>query len=89
MLQLLLLGLLSNIRKSKGHMDIHCSAGVTSTDLVGELPGYSTVWYHPSRIANILSLSRVKKHHRVTFNSLGGNEFTVHKKNENTHRFVE
>ena len=52
--------LLRNIREAKSFMDIHCNAGVTSTSLVGELPGYGTVWYHPNGIANILSLARVK-----------------------------
>jgi hypothetical protein len=33
-----------------GSMDIHCNAGVASTNLIGELPGYGTVWYHPSGI---------------------------------------
>ena len=38
--------LLENIRVSdNGYMDIHCNAGVTSTNLVGDLPGYGTVWF--------------------------------------------
>ena len=48
-------GLLRNIREGEAHMDIHCNAGVTSTNMVGDLPGYGTVWYHPKGIANILS----------------------------------
>eukprot|EP00978_Attheya_sp_CCMP212_P020630 scaffold59246_cov62-Attheya_sp.AAC.1 len=74
--------LLVNIRPSKNSMDIHCNAGVTSTNLVGDLPGYGTVWYHPQGIANILSLSnsKVKNHgNRVTYDSDDGNEFRVHK----------
>ena len=39
--------LLVNIRESRKHMDIHCNAGVTSTNMVGDLPGYGTVWHHP------------------------------------------
>jgi hypothetical protein len=42
-------------------MSIHCNAGVTSTNLIGELPGYGTVWYHPKGIANTLSLTRVQE----------------------------
>jgi hypothetical protein len=42
-------------------MDIHCNAGVTSTNLVGDLPGYGKVWFNPNGIANILSLLRVKE----------------------------
>jgi hypothetical protein len=48
--------LLKNIRTGDGHMDIHCNAGVTRTNLIGDLPGYGQVWYHPNGIANILSL---------------------------------
>jgi hypothetical protein len=40
-------GLLQNIRCGDGFMDIHCNAGVTSTDLIGNLPGYGEVWYNP------------------------------------------
>jgi hypothetical protein len=72
--------LLQNIRQSKTSMDIHRNAGVTCTSMVGDLPGYGTVWYHSGGIANILSLSRVKERgYRVTYNSSNGNEFHIHK----------
>jgi hypothetical protein len=35
--------LLCNIRQSDSFMDIHCNGRVASTDLVGNLPGYSTL----------------------------------------------
>eukprot|EP00978_Attheya_sp_CCMP212_P015734 scaffold40736_cov38-Attheya_sp.AAC.1 len=67
--------LLDNIRVADSHMDIHCNAGVTSTVLVVDLPGYGEVWYHTSGVANILSLSCVKKRgYRVTYDSHNGNE---------------
>jgi hypothetical protein len=70
--------LLSNIRQATGTMDIHCNAGVTTTTLVGDLPGYGTVWYQPNAIANILSLSRVREHgYAITYDSTNGNEFRV------------
>jgi hypothetical protein len=53
--------LLKKIHRSETHMDIHCNAGITSTNLIGDLPGYGKVWYHPNDIANILSLARVKE----------------------------
>ena len=53
--------LLQNIRKVNKTIDIHYNAGVGSTDMLGDLPGYGTVWYHPTGIANILSLSRAIK----------------------------
>ena len=70
--------LLRNIRDGGATMDIHCTAGVTTTKLVGDLPGYGEVWYHPDGIANILSLARVKeKGYNVTYDSAKGNHFRV------------
>ena len=54
--------LLNNIRTSPNHMSIHCNAGTTSTNKVGDLPGVGTVWYHENGIANILSLAKIKEH---------------------------
>jgi len=45
---------LKNTTKSEDSMTIHCKAGTTSTNLIGELTGYGIVWYHPSVIADIL-----------------------------------
>jgi hypothetical protein len=81
--------LLRNIRQADSHMYIHCNAGVTSTNLIGDLPGYGPVWYHPNGIANILSLARMKDRHRVTFDSDNGNRFTIHKKDGSTRDFRE
>ena len=71
--------LLKNIRRAKENMFIHCTAGVAKTNLVGDLPGYGTVWYHPNGIANILSLSKVKEKYRVTYDSDNNNQFIVHR----------
>ena len=81
--------LLRNIRRINQYMYIHCTAVVTRTNLVGELPGYGTVWFHPDGIANILSLSRVKTKYRITFDSDENNEFIVHKPDGSTHNFRE
>jgi hypothetical protein len=51
--------LLKNIQKHDSYMDIHCNAGVASMNLLGDLPGYRTVWFHPNGIANILSLAHM------------------------------
>jgi len=57
--------ILQNIQEA----DTHCNAGVTSTNLQGNLPGYGTVWFHPDGIANILSLTRVKYKYPVTYDA--------------------
>jgi hypothetical protein len=53
--------LLKKIRKSEAAMTIHCTAGITRTNLIGDFPGYGTVWYHPEGITNILSPARARK----------------------------
>ena len=58
--------------------------------MVGDLCRYGTVWYHPNGIANILSLSRVKKNGcEVTYNSSDKNEFHVLKLDGKTRVFKE
>ena len=71
--------LLINIRKQHKKLDIHCNAVIATTTLIGNLPGYGTVWYDANIIANILSLARVKEHgYQVTYDSSVGNAFHVH-----------
>ena len=50
-------------------MRIHCNAGSRMTHFVGDLPGYSTVWYDPKAIANISSLRRVHDRYHITYDS--------------------
>ena len=58
---------------------VHCNAGGTYTNRIGDLPGYSNpVWYNPKGIANNMSLWLLHKHHLVTYNSQDGNKFVAH-----------
>ena len=82
--------LLTDVREDTEYMEIHCNAGVASTNLIGDLAGYGTVWYHPNGIANILSLSRVREHgYHVTYDSNGGNKFLVSKPDGSSRAFHE
>ena len=81
--------LLTNIRRVKGYMQLSTQAGSTTTNLVGDLPGYGTVWFHPNGIANIIALTNMKKHHRITYDSHEGNEFAVHKPDGTARIFKE
>jgi hypothetical protein len=69
-------------------MHIHCHSGTSSTRLQATLPEYGTVWFDPKGIANILSLSNVKKKYRDTFDSSTDDTFYVHKSNGSTRKFV-
>jgi len=53
--------LLKNIHGARNALSLHCFAGVTTVNKVGDLPGYSTVWFYEHDIANILSLNKVNK----------------------------
>ena len=49
-------------------------------NLIGYLIGYSDpVYYNLDGITNILSLSNVKQHHRVTYDKERNETFTIHK----------
>ena len=81
--------LLTNIRQVNTQMVIYCNAGTSKTNWVGDLGNYGTVWYNPAGIANILSLAKVKNTFRITFDSVGGNAFTLWKDDGNTKIFKE
>ncbi len=68
--------LLQKIHPINTTMHINCNA---TTNLRGYVTGYGWVWYYSNGIANTLSLSRVKKRFRVTFDSAVDNCFHVHK----------
>ena len=47
--------------------------------LVGTLPGYGQVWYHPEAVANLISLQNVKNKFKVTYDSKDEDCFIIHK----------
>jgi hypothetical protein len=71
--------LLKNIRPSNTRMNVRCNAGQRTVTMVGDLPGYGTVWYDSKSIANILSLKRVAEKYHVAFDSENGGSFIVTK----------
>ena len=62
----------------KTHLKVFSTGGTAMKNLIGFLPGYGWVWYHPNGIANILSLARMIKKYRVLFDSATDNEFHVY-----------
>jgi hypothetical protein len=81
--------LLTNVHETNKIMNIRCNAGVTRTNVVGELNGYGTVWYNPKGIAKILSLSQVEKKHRVTYDSAASKAFVLHKSDGSERQFEQ
>ncbi len=58
-------GLLTNMRKAKNTVTIHCNAGSTYSALKGEF-GNMTVKHDPHSILNVLLLYNAKQRHQVT-----------------------
>lgn len=79
--------MLKNVRFIDETKYIACNAGTVVVRQKGGLPGYGPVWYHEKAIANILSLNNVQKRFRVTFDSVGGNQFAVHRDEGSTRVF--
>ncbi len=61
-------GLLTNIRKAKNLVIIHCNAGSTYSTLEGEFRNV-TVKHNPHSIVNVLLLYEAKQRHRMTYDS--------------------
>ena len=80
--------LLKNIQQSPEGMRVHCNAGSRLTNLIGDLPGYGTVWYDPKAIANILSLRQVRKQYHIAYNSTN-RRFLVTKPSGKQFAFLE
>ena len=55
---------------------------------IGDLPGVGEVYYHPHSIANVLSLSKMSKLYRITFDNSVQECFTVHVNNRQV-KFVK
>ena len=70
-------------------LHVHCNAGVAVVTLIGTLPGYGDVWYHPGGIANVLSLAKVSRKYKVTYDSENGHGFVVHSPNKPTFKETE
>ena len=68
---------LTNIHDSGEQMTVFTNGGSLTTTKKGTLNGYGKVWYHPDAMMNILSMSKVKKQFRVTYDSSKKDRFTI------------
>ena len=58
--------LLKNIRRARSPILVHCNAGTVRLTHIGDMDGIADpIWVHPEGVANILSLSKLKKEHRI------------------------
>jgi len=76
---------LTNIRDSKCTITLYCNARKAIITQKGDLKGYGMLWYYPEDIANILSLSNVKKKYKVAYDISMKTGFIVHKADGSNH----
>ena len=67
---------LKNIHMVKHRVKINCNPGMMNTNQQGDYGGV-TAWYIPDWIANILSMTKLEKKSRITYDSWDG-YYTVH-----------
>jgi hypothetical protein len=70
--------MVKNIRELKTTLELATNAGTKTTKQISDVPGFGTVWYDETAIANIFGLSDLKKKHRITFDSEKEDAFIVH-----------
>lgn len=79
--------LLPSIRTTASRMTIVCNAVKVSITQKGDLAGYGPVQFHPSALANILSLSNVRKRYKVRYDSDVGDFFMLERQDGSTRIF--
>jgi hypothetical protein len=78
--------MVTNVRESKTTQELATNAGTRTTKKIANVPGYGTVWYDETAIANIFVLSKLKKKHRVLYDSEKEDALIVHM-NKDTLKF--
>ena len=81
--------MLQNIRRSPHVLRAITNGGFQDSDMIGEFPNLGDVWYNRDSIANILSLSEVRKVCRVTMDTSAEPAMVVHRSDGSTMKFVE
>ena len=81
--------MLTNIRKSGHTLRALTNGGHQDSEMIGDFHNLGSVWYNPHSIANILSLSDVRKVCRVTLDTSAEPALCVHRINGSIMKFVE
>ena len=72
--------LLHDIRNADSPLDLYCNAGKVTLHQVGYLGDYPfPVWFHPTGLANVMSLNNLTKCYRITMDSNIDDSLQLHK----------
>ena len=81
--------MLTNLRPSGHVIRAITNGGFQDSDTLGDFPQLGTVWYNQESIANILSLSAVRKLCRVTMDTSAEPSMLVHRNDGSVMKFTE
>mmetsp|Transcript_9715 Transcript_9715/g.12653 ORF Transcript_9715/g.12653 Transcript_9715/m.12653 type:complete len:154 (+) Transcript_9715:236-697(+) len=81
--------LLQSVHTTNRWLDVHCNAGVCSTNHIGTLWGFGEVWYNLNSMANILSFSKVLKHFDIAFYKHPTPKFIIYLNGGNKYKFIK
>lgn len=81
--------MLTNIRPSPHVLRAVTNGGHQDSSMLGDFPNLGPVWYNPKSIANILSLSEVRKVCRVTMDTGAEVAMCVHRVDGTIMKFME
>jgi len=81
--------LLTQIRPCKVPLIVLTNGGWQTSNHVGEVQNFGTVWYNPDSLANILSLAEVRCKYRVTMDSALEPSMCVHWSDGTIMKFIE
>lgn len=81
---------LTNIRESQTPCNLWSNGGGKERiTQVGDLTNFSTIWYSPHSLANILALADMRRQNRVTMDTAVEPAIIVHRKNGTEMKFKE
>jgi len=73
-----------NVRKANKRLALHCNAGTSYTNMIGDSEHYGTVWFNPDGIANIISLTKAEEELEYDIQYEPGGTFIVNRRGSGT-----
>ena len=70
--------MLIRVRKSERPIRGYSNGGETTTEYEGDMPDFSTTYYNPKSLMDILAFSNVRKRFRITVDTAKENAIIVH-----------
>jgi len=81
--------LVSNIRQTNNPMNVITNGGKLMANQEAEMNNIGTVSFSENAVTNILSMGKIAEKYRITYDSLNGDEFLIHKDDGSIVKFIK